>query len=199
MLILLHILLERQHLLLQTIPQSGQRITNVIRQLLIQCLLQIRRAHLIGHMTIRRVTQEKLPLGRHRQGDVLFALDVLLRAIHHANVSASQREQFILENVFGVGALVHEIELRDDTNRACSLRIDLFGELERIGVGQIRVGWRHSENETRFLFDELVNHRFDLRFDVDGLIADGNFGEAWQVDEGEIQDCIELMMFSRLT
>ena len=58
---------------------------------LIQSLLQVWGAHAVRHVPVGRVGEEKLPLGRQRCTDVLLALNVLLAAVHHANVACGER------------------------------------------------------------------------------------------------------------
>lgn len=58
---------------------------------LIQGLLQMRGAHAVSHVPVRRVGQEELPLGRQRCPDVLLALNVLLTAVHHTDVACRER------------------------------------------------------------------------------------------------------------
>lgn len=58
---------------------------------LIQGLLQVRGAHAVGHVPVGWVGEEELPLGRQGRTDVLLALDVLLAAVHHANVACGER------------------------------------------------------------------------------------------------------------
>lgn len=56
MLVLLDILLKCQQLLLQLIAQTGQRIADVIGQLLVEHALQVRRPEPVGQVPVRWVT-----------------------------------------------------------------------------------------------------------------------------------------------
>lgn len=58
---------------------------------LIQSLLQVWGAHTVCHVPVGRVGEEELPLRRQRCADVLLALNVLLAAVHHANVACGER------------------------------------------------------------------------------------------------------------
>lgn len=58
---------------------------------LIQSLLQVWGAHAVCHVPVGRVREEELPLCRQRCADVLLALNVLLAAVHHANVACGER------------------------------------------------------------------------------------------------------------
>lgn len=187
MLELLHVLFQRQHLLLQFVAQAGQRVADVVGELLVERFLQVRCAQLVGEVPVRAVAQEEVALGLQRQRDVLAAFDVLLRAIDDADVAAAQRQQPILQDVAGVGALVHQVQLGDDADRPDALRIDLLGQLQRIGVGQIGVGRRHRQYQARVLANELEDHRLDLGLDVDRLVADRHLCQARQIDQRQIE------------
>jgi len=67
-----------------------------------------------------------------------------------------------------------------------TIRIDGFGEVERVRGSEIRVGGRDGEDEAGLLGDELHDHVPDLGLDVDGLIAHGDLGEARQIDERDV-------------
>ena len=45
----------------------------------------------IRHVPVGRVGQEELSLGCHGRLDVLLAVDVLLRPVHHADISSSAK------------------------------------------------------------------------------------------------------------
>ena len=47
----------------------------------------MRRAHSLRYVSVGRVRQEELPLGGHGGADVLLPVDVLLTAVHHADVA----------------------------------------------------------------------------------------------------------------
>lgn len=54
---------------------------------LVQGLLQVWGAHAVSHVPVGWVREEELPLGCQGSPDVLFALDVLLTAVNHADVA----------------------------------------------------------------------------------------------------------------
>lgn len=159
----------------------------MVGQLLIEHLLQIRRAEPIGNVPIARMAQEELALRGQGRMDVLSALDILLGPVHHADVATAQRQQLVLENIARIRSLVHQIELGDDTDRPDALRVDLFGQLERITVGQIGVGGRDGQNQTRFLADELKDHALDLVLNVGWLIADRYLRQTGQIDKRQVE------------
>ena len=71
-LVLFHLLLKRQVLLLQPVPQARQRLPDMVGQLLIQNLLKIGGPKTVCHVTVRGVTVQKknrLSGERIRSGD----------------------------------------------------------------------------------------------------------------------------------
>jgi len=50
-LVLFHLLLHAQQLRLQLVAEARQSVADVVRQLLVQYALKIRRSHSVGHMT----------------------------------------------------------------------------------------------------------------------------------------------------
>ena len=70
---------------------------------------------------------------------------------------------------------------------AGTLRIDLLGQLEGIRVGQVHVGRGDGKDEAAFPADELQDHVLDLVLNILGLVPHGHLGDAWQVDEGQVQ------------
>ena len=101
---------------LEAIPESWQSLTDVVRELLIKDALQIRSAHSVRHVTVRRMTEEEFPLGRHGCFNVLPAFNVLLGTVDHSNIATPEGQQLILEYLTGVRPLVHQIKFRNDTN-----------------------------------------------------------------------------------
>ncbi len=57
-LVLFHLLLQREDLLLEAVAQPRQSFTNVILELLVEDLLQVGRAHAIGDVAVRRMTEK---------------------------------------------------------------------------------------------------------------------------------------------
>lgn len=62
--------------------------------------------------------QEKFPFGRQRCVNVLLAVDVLLRAVHHANVTSPQRQQLVLQYVPRIRTVIHQIQFCDHADGA---------------------------------------------------------------------------------
>lgn len=72
-----------------------------------------------------------------------------------------------------------------------TLRVDVFGQFERVGVGQVGVGGGDGQDEAALSRNELHDHVSDLMLDVRRLIAHRHFSDARQVDERQIQHCTQ--------
>ena len=64
----------------------------------------------------------------------------------------------------------------------------LLGQLEGIRVGQVHVGRCDGEDEAALSANELQDHVFDLVFDVWWLVPHWHLSDAWEVDEGQVQN-----------
>lgn len=54
---------------------------------LVECLLQVRRAHALCYMSVGGMGQEELPLSSQSSADVFLSIDVFLTAVHHPDVA----------------------------------------------------------------------------------------------------------------
>ena len=150
--VLLHFLLQAQHLPLQPVPQRGQGVTNVVGQLSVELLLEPGGAGPVCQMSVRGVGQEEFPLRGLRIPDVFLSVNILLTSVHYAHVTPSKREKLVLQNIFGKSSLVRTpIVLSPEISRnialdhcgklvLLTLRVRLPGELERVAGRDVRVG-----------------------------------------------------------
>lgn len=77
----------------------------------------------------------------------LVLVDVRLAAVHHADEAQLERVHPPGEDVERVRASVHEVQLRQHSDRAAALRVDLARELERLRVGDVDVRGRDGEDD----------------------------------------------------
>ena len=102
----------------------------------------------MSKVPVNRVLSEKifflLPRVLHR--DILH--DILLTPIHNANETQLERVCPSSEHVERIGTRVHEVNFAQYPKSTLTTRIDGPGEFERVGVGEIYVGWGNSENDT---------------------------------------------------
>ena len=117
-LVLFDFLLKGQVHFLNPIPETWQHLTDVIGELLVENLLQVGRPEAVRHVAVCRVAQEKLALGGDRGFYVLPAIDVFLRPVNDSHVTPAKWQEFVLQDVFGVSAVVHEIQFGQDTDCA---------------------------------------------------------------------------------
>lgn len=68
-----------------------------------------------------------------------------------------------------------------------TLRVNVFGQLKRIWVGQVSVSGRDSQNKTVFLTDVLHDYVSYLVLYVCRLVSHRYFGDARQVHESQVQ------------
>jgi hypothetical protein len=120
------------------------------------------------------VVLEELLLMLKSGGNSSGVVDVALRSVDDGNVTETKRDNATGENVDDVRSLVHQIDLRKDTDGSETLRVDLTSELETVGVGQIGVGSGDGENDRVGLLNELEEHVADLNLDVARLVTDGD-------------------------
>ena len=116
MLVLLHLLLQAKHLPLQLVPQAGQGVPDVIGQLGVQLLLQVRRPALVRHVPVCRMGQEELSFSGHCSLDVLLSVNVFLTPVDDAHVASPEGQQPVLKNIPCVSSLVHQIKFGQDTD-----------------------------------------------------------------------------------
>ena len=108
-LVLLHLLLQAQHLPLQPVPERGQRVPDVVGQLGVQLLLEPGRAASVRDVSVRRVREEEFSLGSLRRLDIFSAINIFLASVHNSNISPSQRKKFVFKNILGVCTIVHQV------------------------------------------------------------------------------------------
>lgn len=112
--------------------------------------------------------------------------NVLLRPILDANESESQLHVLAFEHALGIGTLVHNVNLRDNTNRPNSLWIQLSGHLQTVGGRHIGIGWENAKNNSSWI--TAVPRRHSLRdfLDIRVLTVNWNSRDSRQVNHGEV-------------
>ena len=117
--------------------------------------------------------------------DLLVVLDVELAAIDDADDAQLDGYDTSAEHVVGVRAVVHEVELGDDGERASTVGIGVARQLERLGRGEVGVGRRDGEYDRVGVVQVGEQHLAYLLLDVSRLVADRHLGHARQVDQSE--------------
>jgi len=146
-----------------------------------------RGAAVLGLRGVGGVVLEELALIIQGLLDALGGVDVLLATVDDGDVAEAEGDDTAGKNVQDVGALVHNVNLGEDSDGPDTLRVDLPGEVEAVRVGKIGVGGRHSQNNRVLLGDELDAHVPDLLLNVLGLALDGDLGHARKIDQGEVK------------
>lgn len=107
--VLLHFLLQAQHLPLQPVPERGQGIPDVVSQLGVKLLLEPGGAGPVGQVSVRGVGQEEFPLRGLRLPDVFLSINILLTSVHYAHITPSKREKLVLQNILGICTVIHQV------------------------------------------------------------------------------------------
>jgi hypothetical protein len=115
----------------------------------------------------------------------LFILDIQLAAIDHTNYSQLDRYDTSAQDIVGIRAVVHQVELGDDGESAAALGIGVARQLQRLRRREVRVGRGHGQDDRVRVVCVVEDHLADLLLDVDRLIAHGHLGQAGQVDQCE--------------
>lgn len=74
-----------------------------------------------------------------------------------------------------------------DTRQHLTLRVNVFGQLEGVGVGEVTGGRHDGQDEAVFVAHIPHDHVPYLVLNVFGLVAYGQLGDARQVHQGEVQ------------
>jgi hypothetical protein len=92
----------------------------------------------------------------------------------------------ILEDISGVISTIHDVDFGEATNGALSARVDFPHNLEGLTDGKILVGRDDAEDDGAGFGDIPQSHVFGDFVDVVWLFADGDGGNAGQIDDGEV-------------
>jgi len=101
----------------------------------------------VRDVAVPRVRAEEVLLGAQLVAHGLGRVDVLLAAPDDADETELERVDAAGQDVGGVRAGVHEVQLGEDADRAPALRVDGPSELERLGVGEVDIGRRDGEDD----------------------------------------------------
>lgn len=136
---LLVVHLYRQQLTLLRLQLNGylliQRwnaLLNMANQDLVERRGEVWDAEALRVLRVTWMLPEKLGLVRQRLLDRRFVVNLLLRSALYAEVAKLERVDFTLEKIERIGALVHEVDLRNDADRSIAIWIDLSRNLQRV-------------------------------------------------------------------
>ena len=85
-----------------------------------------------------------------------------------------ESQTFSGQDIHGVGALVHQIQLCAHPDGAIPLGIHFLRNLERVRIGNVHVRGGHCQDDAVGVLDELHHKLSDLRLDVLGLAFNGH-------------------------
>lgn len=110
--------------------------------------------------------------------------NVFLGPTHDTYVAQLQGVDFALDDLDAVSAIVHDVDLRYDSDSSLTERVNFARELECVRVGKVLVGSSDSHDDRCFWLHVLVAELHDLLVDVHRLVAGRYLGHAWQVYKG---------------
>lgn len=160
----------------------GQSLTDVTHEGCVERLGKELGTAAVGNVAVGRVVLEEVVFGLQRLVHGLVALDVLLGTVDDTNEAQLQGVDSAREDIKGVGAVVHEIELGQDTNGAAAEGIDMAGKLERLRVDNVDIGGGDGENDTVGLGNVLGNQVSGLLLDIGRLVANWDLGQTGKIN-----------------
>ena len=131
--------------------------------------------------------EKELSLGCLSCLDVLLAIDIFLTPVNDPNVASPQGQELVLQDIFRVSSLVHQVKFSQNSNGPQTFRIRLPGQVEGVAGGYVRVGRGDGQDETGVPADVSHDHVLDLVPDVSWLVTHSDLGQTRQVDECNVE------------
>ena len=120
--------------------------------------------------------------------DRLPLRDVLLATVHDSDDAQLDRDHLSLEEVLGIGAGVHEIQFSAHHQGAVAFWVDLPGQLEGLGGGEVGVGGVDGQYDALGVLDELQRHVVRLGLYVLRLVPHWDAGDSRKVYQRQVED-----------
>ena len=98
------------------------------------------------------------------------------------------------DHVLGVGALVHDVDLGDDSDGPDTLGVKFPSKLKAVACCHICISWDDDEDDGSRLPAVLLNHVLCDLLDVLVLVRSSHrdTGDTRQIDECEIRACVRV-------
>lgn len=157
----------------------------------------------MSKVPVHRMLSEEifLLLPRILHWDILH--DILLTPVHDADETQLERVCPSSEHVERIRTRVHEVDLAQYPKSPLATRIDGPGEFERIGVGEIYIGWgdrkNHSDEKSKpdserrsadsrvWLRDIVQDEVLYLSLNIRRLIAHRDLCQSRKIHQREVQ------------
>lgn len=119
----------------------------MVHKHLVQRLCEILGTILVRNIPVRGVALEELCFMVESVAQAFVRVDVLLAAVNDTDESELEGVDTAGEDVQGVGACVHQVEFREDTNCSAALWVHGACKLQGLRVRQVDVGGGNGEDD----------------------------------------------------
>lgn len=168
------LLLSLAHKCVEPSLDVGQTFTDMAHESGVKGLGQVVSAASDGDVAVSRMMLEEICFSLEGILHRLVSQNILLRSVDHTDETKLQGVDAARKNVQSIGAMVHKVDLGQDTDGSSAKRVNVTGKLESFRVDDINIGRRHSENDTVGLGDVFGNEVSSLLLDIGGLVANRN-------------------------
>jgi hypothetical protein len=174
-------------LLVDLVEDRPQMLVDVLLQHLRQSLGEGTRPQELGiEVSVDGVIPEILVLLVQRLAHPHLVVDVLLRTVLDPHVPQLQRNLAVGDHGSSVSPSVHDVDLRDHSQRTGALGVPTPGQVQPLRSSHVSVGRNNSQDNCPFLSTVTFGHFDSDLFDVCDLVPHGNLSDSRQVDESQV-------------
>lgn len=152
----------------------GQSFSDMSHESCVEGLGKVVGAASDRNVSVGRVVLEEVGLGLKSLFHGLVALDILLRAVDNTNKAELQRVDSTREDVEGVGSMIHQINLGQDTDGPSAERVYMASKLESFRIDNVDIGGGNGKDNTVGLGDVFRDEVSGLLLNIGGLVSYGN-------------------------
>jgi len=116
-----------------------------------------------------------------------LVLNIFLRSIFDAHKSETQVDFLIHNHALRIGSSVHNVDLRNHTNRPDTLCVNLSSHPQSVGSGHIGVGWHNAKNNSARIAHVSHGHVTRDLFNIVRLACDGDKSDSGQINERQVR------------
>ena len=112
--------------------------------------------------------------------------DVLLGSVLDADESETKLDFLVHDHAFSVGTTVHDINFGDHTHSSDALGVDAASHSKTLLGSHISVSSHYAQNDGSGVTHVAFSHATSDLLDVFRLACDGDKGDTWQIDKGQV-------------